>query len=94
MNITFACELYFFFTINAHHISIYSCICNVWDGTVVNAPNVKTSKNRLDSHWREEDLLYNHEAPIPGHHLAEYRAKQLEHIDLTIEANVCGHEGS
>ena len=44
-------------------------------------------KNRLDRHWREEDFLYNHKAPIPGHHLAEDRAKRFEHVDLTIEAN-------
>ena len=29
----------------------------------------------------------NHEAPIPGHHLAEDRAKRFEHVVLTIEAN-------
>ena len=46
-----------------------------------------TFKNRLDRHWREEDFLYNHEAPIPGHHLAEDRAKRFEQVDLTIEAN-------
>ena len=38
--------------------------------------------------------LYNYEAPVPGHHLAEDRAKRFEHVDLTIEANACGHEGS
>ena len=70
---------------------------NVWNelpDSVVNAPNVNTFKNSLDRHWREEDFLYNHEAPIPGHHLAEDRAKRLEHVDLTIETNACGHEGS
>ena len=49
--------------------------------------NVNTFKNRLDRHWREQDFLYNHEAPIPGHHLAEDRAKRFEQVDLTIEAN-------
>ena len=39
--------------------------------SVVNAPNVNTFKNRLDRHWRGEDFLYNYEAPVPGHHLAE-----------------------
>ena len=43
--------------------------------------------------WREEDFLYNHEAPIPGHHRAEDKATRFEHVDLTIEANACGHEG-
>ena len=65
-------------------------ITKVWNelpNSVVTAPNVNTFKNRLDRHWREEDFLYNHEAPIPGHHLAEDRAKQFEHDDLTIEAN-------
>ena len=49
--------------------------------SVVNAPNVNTFKN-------------NYEAPIPGHHLAEDRAKRFEHVDLSIEANACGHKGS
>ena len=62
--------------------------------SVVNAPNVNTFKNRLDRHWRGEDFLYNYEAPVPGHHLAEDRAKRFEHVDLTIEATACGHEGS
>ena len=73
-------------------------ITKVWNelpDSVVNAQNVNKFKNRLDRHWsglwREE---YNHEAPIPGHHLAEDRAKRYEHVDLTIEANACGHEGS
>ena len=60
---------------------------NELPNSVVTAPNVNTFKNRLDRHWREEDFLYNHEAPIPGHHLAEDRAKRSEHVDLTIEAN-------
>ena len=55
---------------------------------------VNTFKNRLDRHWRGEDFLYNYEAPVPGHHLAEDRAKRFEHVDLTIEATACGHEGS
>ena len=65
-------------------------ITKVWNNlpnSVVTAPNVNTFKNRLDRHWREEDFLYNHEAPIPGHHLAEDRAKRFEQVDLTIEAN-------
>ena len=33
-------------------------------------------------------------APVPGHQLAEDRAKRFEHVDLTIEATACGHEGS
>ena len=69
----------------------------VWNelpDSVVNAPNVNTFKNRLDRHWRGEDFLYNYEAPVPGHHLAEDRAKRFEHVDLTIEATACGHEGS
>ena len=41
-----------------------------------------------------EDFLYNYEAPVPGHHLAEDRAKRFEYVDLTIEANACGHEAS
>ena len=72
-------------------------IAKVWNelpDSVVNAPNVNTFKNRLDRHVREEDFLYNHKAPIPGHHLAEDRAKRFEHVDLTIEANAPGHEGS
>ena len=52
----------------------------------MNALNVNTFKNRLDRHWRGEDFLYNYEAPVPGHHLAEDRAKRFEHVDLTIEA--------
>ena len=60
-------------------------------GTALNAPNVNTFRNRLDRHWRGED--YNYEAPVPGHHLAEDRAKRFEHVDLTTEANACGHEG-
>ena len=60
--------------------------------SVVNTPNVNIFKNRLDRHWREEDFLYTHKAPIPGHHLAEDRARRFEHVDLTIEANACGHE--
>ena len=51
--------------------------------SVVNITNVNTFKNRLDRHWREEDFLYNYEAPVPGHHLAEDRAKRFEHVDLT-----------
>ena len=72
-------------------------ITKVWNelpDSVVNAPNVNTFKNRLDRHWRGEDFLYNYEAPVPGHHLAEDRAKRFEHVDLTIEATACGHEGS
>ena len=67
-----------------------SKITKVWNqlpNSVVTAPNVNTFKNRLDRHWRGEDFLYNHEAPIPGHHLAEDRAKRFEQVDLTIEAN-------
>ena len=41
---------------------------------------------------REED--YNYEAHVPGNILAEDRAKRFEHVDLTIEANAYGHEGS
>ena len=65
-------------------------ITKVWNqlpNSVVTTPNVNTFKNRLDRHWREEDFLYNHEAPVPGHHLAEDRAKRFEQVDLTIEAN-------
>ena len=65
-------------------------ITKVWNqlpNSVVTAPNVNTFKNRLDRHWRVEDFLYNHEAPVPGHHLAEDRAKRFEQVDLTIEAN-------
>ena len=65
-------------------------ITKVWNqlpNSVVTAPNVNTFKNRLDRHWREEDFLYNHEAPVPGHHLAEDRDKRFEQVDLTIEAN-------
>ena len=51
--------------------------------SVVNAPNVSAFKNRLDRHWRGEDFLYNYEAPVPRHHLAEDRAKRFEHVDLT-----------
>ena len=72
-------------------------ITKVWNelpDSVVTAPNVKTFKNRLDRHWKEEDFLYNHGAPIPGHHLAEDRDKRVEHVVLTIEANACGHEGT
>ena len=64
-------------------------ITKVWNelpDSVVNAPNVNTFKNRLDRH--------NYEAPVPGRHLAEDRAKRFEHVDLTIEATACGHEGS
>ena len=40
-------------------------IWNELPDSVVNAPNVNTFKNRLDRRqWREEDFLYNHEAPI------------------------------
>ena len=46
------------------------------------------------SSWKEEEFLYNFEAAIPGLHLAEDRARRADHVDLTIEANVCGHEGS
>ena len=60
---------------------------NQLSNSVVTVPNVNTFKNRLDRHWREEDFLYNHEAPGPGHHLAEDRAKRFEQVDLTIEAN-------
>ena len=65
-------------------------ITKVWNqlpNSVVTAPTVNTFKNRLDRHWREEDFLYNHEAPVPGHHLAEDRAKRFEQVNLTIEAN-------
>ena len=68
-------------------------ITKVWNelpDSVVNAPNVNTFKNRLDRHWSGED----YEAPVPRHSLAEDRAKRFEHVDLTIEANACGHEGS
>ena len=60
----------------------------------MNAPNVNTFKNKLDRHWREEDFVYNYAAPVPGHHLAEDRAKRFEHVGLTIEAKPCSHEGS
>ena len=72
-------------------------IAKVWielPDSVVNTPNVSTFKNRLDRHWRGEDFLYHYEAPVPGHHLAEDRTKRFEHVDLTIEANACGHERS
>ena len=72
-------------------------IAKVWNelsDSVVNAMNLNAFKSKYDRHWREEDFLYNHEAPIPGHHLAEGRAKRFEHVDLAIEANVCGHERS
>ena len=73
-------------------------ITKVWNelpDSVVATPNVNTFKSRLDRHWREEDFLYNHEAPIPGHHLAEDRAKRFEHVDLTLRPTpACGHEGS
>ena len=51
-------------------------ITKVWNelpDSVVNAPNVNTFKHRLDRHWRGEDFLYNYEAPVPRHHLAEDR---------------------
>ncbi len=80
-------------------------IAKVWNellDSVASATIVNTFKNRLDKHWREEDFLYNYEASVPGHHLAEQeqeqeqedRAKPFEHVDLTMEANACGHEGS
>ena len=53
----------------------------------MNVPNVNVFKHRLDRHWREEDFLYNHEAPVPGHHLAEDRAKRFEHVDLAAALN-------
>ena len=63
---------------------------NELSDSVLNAPNVNIFKNRLDRDWREEDFLYNHKAPIPGHLLlAEDRPKRFEHVDLT---NACGHE--
>ena len=83
--------------LNIRRQSVPVRITKVWNelsDSVANAPNVNTFKNRLDRHGREEDFLYNYEEPVPGHSLAEDRAKQLEHIDLTIEANACGHEGS
>ena len=54
--------------------------------SVVNAPNVNTIKTG----WTDtggEKTSYNYKAPVPGHHLAEDRAKRFEHVDLTIEAN-------
>ena len=66
-------------------------VLNKLPHSVVTAPNVNTFKNRLDRDWREEHFLYNHEAPIPGHHLADDMPKRSEHVDLTIQA---GHEGS
>ena len=82
------------------HACMYACmyvrtyVRNELPDSVVNAPNVNTFKNKLDRHWRGEDFLYNYEAPVPGHQLAEDRAKRFEHVDLTIEATACGHEGS
>ena len=49
-------------------------------------PGAKTIKKNTNS--------TQNEAPVPGHQLAEDRAKRFEHVDLTIEATACGHEGS
>ena len=80
------------FNVTIRLIPYYTKVWNELPDSVVNAPNVNIFKSRLDRHWREEDFLYNHEAPIIGHHLAEDRAKRFEHVDLTIEANACDHD--
>ena len=65
-------------------------ITKVWNelpDSVVNMPQMYT---HLKTGWTDTggeklDFLYNYEAPVPGHHLAEDRAKRFEH---------CGHEAS
>ena len=59
-------------------------VCNQLSENVISAPSVNTFKNRLDRHWRGEDVLYNYRAPIPGEHREEDRTRRM-YEDLTIE---------
>ena len=68
------------------------CIVDVWNSLpnkVVTAPSVNLFKNRLDRHWKEQDLVYDFEAQlnlITPHSDATGRADESDD-DLNIEVN-------
>ena len=42
-------------------------IVNIWNNlpeNVVNSPNVNTFKNRLDTHWENQEILFNYRAEL------------------------------
>ena len=53
---------------------------------VVTAQDTNTFKRRLDKFWKNEEILYNYKAPLPGTGRHDNTQGRSTTLDLTIEA--------
>ena len=52
-------------TIRQHTFSVR--ITNIWDNLpchIIDAPTLNTFKNKLDKHWKHQEILYKHKAAL------------------------------
>ena len=49
---------------------------------IVNAPSINSFKNRLDKHWKDEELYYaNYKADISGSHVTYREIEEIQESD-------------
>ena len=62
-------------------------IVNTWNSLpeqIVTAPSVNSFKNRLDKHWRNQEAVYDHNAPLRGSGIAaHFNDRAIEDSNLS-----------